>query len=681
MVAWLERVWDYAGVDPAPPTPDIVQCLAAVKDIEVHEAPAWWPFLQEAVQHGEALRVYMIVGFVCLAHPAFAEALLTPTFLQACTEAASYEEAACAFAHMLSDVASQPSLRPAIAGHADVQTWIEAHTTLSHIETALCTDLVLIKLAITSDPSSSEPLSLPAATCDQIYDALRDYLLDHTSIDANRAPLQFQRRTIVQMDALESLYYLVSLPAFREKLSSDTKLLQALRALLSSSIKKAVFPARDGEAVASTYDEHTYMRGPLSSSATFVLVSILSVMVAYLPPRSTQERQVEALRRSALKQSQSDDVRLQPPAVEQRCRRLIEVGLVPPLVSLCTPTLSSSLRPLLCDLFLALTTEQDAQLRGLLLQQGASKALLLLSQSTWPLLTNDTTLPAKALAPMQALAKLCISTDPTLIFGMDGTMMRAATYLSTLLLTPIASLLQLFEGALALTNLASVSPAMATAVARTTCPLSEWKDVSQAMIPLFLQHDSVMIRRALVELLCNLAQDSEVFAFWSGEQDPDEDDNASSTLRLHTASGRLRLLVSLCHLSDDPHQVALAKASAGLLATLSSSVSACDKLSQMPPASLAPLADLLTSSLSSMQDTQDLALRVLSVLSNLCAYAEWLGESTTQRQHIRALLAQAGLVAAVGHYLQTQAPLHDATQPLREEALALGVDLLKRLSS
>ena len=461
-------------------------------------------------------------------------------------------------------------------------------------------------------------------------------------------------------------------------------------------------------------------------------------MTAYPPVLSAQDRQIDALRRSALKranppqehghsadaQEHSNAGHLAPAATAKRVRLLVEAGLLPSLVALAmAPSTASDshlvpLRRQLQLLFLSLVTEQDAKFRGRLLQQGISRALLSLSQQVYARAAlSPTTVEADDLLSFQALAKLSISTNPALMYGLDGTSARAATYLAVLFLAPSSSLLQVFEAALALTNLASMSPAMATLVAHTSYVPSEHKDVANAIVPMFLQFDSVMLRRALMELLCNLVQDESVYAYWSGEGDLDtsretdikrdgDEQNGdlvdersptspatigvaesvrSPTLRLHTAHGRLQFLLTLLMVPTDAHETALVKAVAGLVAMLGASPVTCEQLVQMPHSKLRNVADLLESTELSPMDTHELAIRALTIVSCMADYAQWLGPSA-RTDSIRRVLKETGLVAAVQHYLQrhltsTARAQQDDVVNVQKHAMTLAVSILKTMAT
>ena len=300
-------------------------------------------------------------------------------------------------------------------------------------------------------------------------------------------------------------------------------------------------------------------------------------------------------------------------------------------------------------------------------RQGLSRALLAQAQHVYTQEETDN------LVPLQALAKLSVSTDPALLFGLDGTPARAAAYLAVLFLTPSATLLQIFEATLALTNLASMSPAMASCVAHAKCASSEHADVQAAITPMFLQYESDMFRCALLELLCNLAQDESTFIYWSGEDQVSSDEASEEVMRLHTPYGRIRFLLTLLDVSDE--HVPLLKAVTGLLATLSSSPATCELLVRMPPESIHALVEVLTYTYASPLAMYELALRVMTIISSLTQYAAWLGPSRSDQ--VRTCLSR--LLPAVRQFVQAQ---HKATsmEPLQKQVLAVALDIFQTIT-
>lgn len=645
-------------------TPSLLDDMAAVALVDPTEAPAWAHSLLEVVP-SRARDAAVVMGFVCLANVRLATALVDQGVMDAVLAHAESDEGACAAAHMLSEGASHATLRSQLAAREAVTQWLASQSGASASLRAIL-DLVHIKLAIQSDKA------LPEDVCCATWTSTCSFLETTTPPAQVPVPLYFEPVYTAYGDALESLYYLVSRPALRVALSERAATLRKLGTLLDMP-KKSLFPTRNapGPQVSVYGDKDAPIA--LAPTHAYVIVSILATMTAYLPQRSAQDHHIHALRRSAMQKAGQDvqdddaDQRLQPPAVQRRVRALVDADIVPRLVSLATRPQPDQLRQPLQSLFLALVTEQDAAFRGRLIQQGLSRALLAQAQHVYTQEETDN------LVPLQALAKLSVSTDPALLYGLDGTPARAAAYLAILFLAPSATLLQVFEATLALTNLASMSPTMASCVAHAKCASSEHADVHAAIMPMFLQYESEMLRCALLELLCNLAQDESTFTYWSGEDQGSSDDSSEEVLRLHTPYGRIRFLLTLLDVSDE--HVPLLKAVTGLLATLSSSPATCELLVRMPPESVHALVDVLTYSYASPLAMYELALRVLTIVSSLTQYAAWLGPSRADQ--VRACLSL--LLPAVRQFVQAQ---HKSTsmEALQKQVLALALDIFQTVT-
>lgn len=657
---------------------ELADLLAKVSNVEEAKAPIWRDSLTSyAAQHVRS--VLVVLGYVSLVHPALTARILTSDFIGVLMENSSVQNESCVFAHALCEVVSQPELRPLIASHEPLCAWLGQQVRLSDEATSVCVDLVRLKMSITNDPKHSSPLTMDENESALIYDRLAAFVSAHAATPSEPlGPLQFDETRAAMSDALESLYYIVSWPALRERLSRDVNLLGVLSQRLGAPSKRALFPSRTAPHESSVYGGDPALSLPTSSS-TYVIVSILSTMVGYPPTKSARQRGIDALRRSALKQTDlSTHEAMQPAAVAARARRLVDMDLVPPLVAVSAQTTTAAVREQLGTLFLALATEQDKKLRGRLLQQGVARALLRLCDTALAALNPESDESPRALEPVQALAKLSISTDPALMYGLGGAAERAVAYLSILFLAPPSSLLQVFEAGLALTNLASMSPSMSARIAHASYAPSQYEDVAHAIVPMFVQHDSLMLRRALVELLCNLLQDDGIFAYWAGEADENTaSEETEGALQLQTAEGRLRLLLSLCDAPfEDEHGCALAMAAAGALATLASSAAACAHFSRMSPEALRPMAWLLEPPHVAPDVAQGLALRALTWLASLCEYAAWL-TPRSQGTALQALLRSSGLIAATQSYVRTQVRAQDTAQLERMEALPVAASVLQ----
>jgi hypothetical protein len=160
------------------------------------------------------------------------------------------------------------------------------------------------------------------------------------------------------------------------------------------------------------------------------------------------------------------------------------------------------------------------------------------------------------LEPIQALAKLTITSSPTQVFGPDpGAIYDAIRPLSALLTHSASSRLQHFEALMSLTNISSHSIEVASRVAQANGLV--------AKVESLMLEDHVLVRRAATELTCNLMAGSEsLFTRYS-------DGNA--------AKSRLHVLVALSDVEDLPTRLA----ASGALACLTSSHNACRSLYEL----------------------------------------------------------------------------------------------------
>ncbi|KAI3628671.1 SHE4 [Malassezia furfur] len=662
---------------PAAGDAEILQSLAK---LDVSEASALAQQLRDAAQH-DTVQVLVALHVLTLVQAALAQRVLEREgLLHDLLAHAQDTQTRCAMAHMLAGAASQAPVRKMLAGDSDVQAWLARYSSDAPIvevgdDAAACVDLVRIKLAIESDASKGT-FSLPQYTCVQLFARLRATAV-HASSAADPGLLAFDAAAAARADALEGMYYLVRLPALRDVLCNDRPLLEALARLL------LVQQPASG----------TLQR----SSVAFVIVSLLNTACAYAAPRTDEQRRIEALRRSAARgAAPAPEPPVAPADAARRARAVVEAGCVPPLVALALRTSSavdSELRRTLSALLLSLVTEQNTPLRGRLLQLGVGRAVVALCKDAYAACAERA---ANAdVSALQALAKLCISTDPALLFRQDGATEQGVQYVAALFFVPQGTLLQLFEAAMALTNLASVSPALAGAVARA--PPRAPRDAEHST------HDEPMVRRALIELLCNLVQDEATFAEWSGEAEDTahgatpvaeggefseepvrRDEGGAVALRLHTARGRLQLLVSLSDLTGgtpDATAVALALAASGTLATLTSSPAACARL--LSPTTDAVLGRMLMPECTlPLVDAHQLALRAMVMAANLVQYVNTRPAGAARAAMVVRMRASA-MVAACRAYVAENAA-HAATRrgddarlaSLRQQALTMGMDVL-----
>ncbi|KAJ1021931.1 hypothetical protein NDA16_003693 [Ustilago loliicola] len=373
---------------------------------------------------------------------------------------------------------------------------------------------------------------------------------------------------IVKLSCLEVLAYLTVQPAFKQRVTNDTKLLQVLCTGFDVAGTKTLDAKQPLDVDSQRFD------GALQLS----LATILSNITAYPPSLTAEEKQVRRLRSFANArgnkqdgdQADEDESLESVLAVEKRCTAVLEAKGVEALgaIAVAGPPPSSSksaaqsqsntaswkvnpsksVRRACGDALLSLVTKQDRSIRGKAVQQGALKAVLALSA---PVLHNlissakpeqDPTasnglfsrtpgvataeITIEDLAPLQALARLLISLNPSLLFPSHDGLLSVAPVICSLLLCPSASRLQKFEALLALTNLASLSPEVGLRIAAFSLRTADGKKPQQSSqrfnsasvlaqaCEQLLMEDHAMVRRAWIELLVNLLQVEEVSNFF-----------------------------------------------------------------------------------------------------------------------------------------------------------------------
>ncbi|KAJ0120829.1 ctin cytoskeleton organization protein [Diaporthe amygdali] len=144
-------------------------------------------------------------------------------------------------------------------------------------------------------------------------------------------------------------------------------------------------------------------------------------------------------------------------------------------------------------------------IRGQLAQQGAVRLLI----AAWNALPSSEAQTKRVAA--QALARILISTDPSLVFG--GTRPTPQSAAIRPLVSIIApdqeaetrDLLPTFESLMALTNLASTDDDTRSAIVRQA-----WPDLEEQLLS-----SNAMVTKAAVELVCNLVQCVEAIALYA----------------------------------------------------------------------------------------------------------------------------------------------------------------------
>ena len=269
-------------------------------------------------------------------------------------------------------------------------------------------------------------------------------------------------------------------------------------------------------------------------------------MTAY-PPILTEEQkrvaQLKAYANASPKSSEVDALN-EGKSVTRRCEVLVVAGLVPVLVEMQKHLPQSGIA-LVLKIFLSLS--QTPKLRGRIVQQGAVKVLA--NRRAHIEGTSAASESARQNAS-QALARLLISVDPTILFGYSGNalLQSSVSALINLLHQPEGfvtdgpkDLLPSFESLLALTNLCSVP--------RNGASPKVIKEARANIEDLMLSNNA-NIRRAATELITNLVQHPDGIALYA-------DGSAEASRRLH-------ILLALAGSED----LGTRKAAGGALASL-----------------------------------------------------------------------------------------------------------------
>lgn len=248
--------------------------------------------------------------------------------------------------------------------------------------------------------------------------------------------------------------------------------------------------------------------------------------------------------------------------VRARCKTMVANGVLDVFSSALAASDSPGIRLEIGKSLLAIISDKDN--RGKVLSSGCAKVLHRIikpSVSTPPSSSKKAqpVLDAAYLEPIQALAKLTITAAPIQVYGPDvGAIYDAIRPFSLALQHSSSLLLQRFEIMMALTNLASHSPEVATRIAEADGLLNR--------VELLLLEDHVLIRRAAMELICNLIVGSEgIFEKYGGG---DEDAGVKN---------KIQVVLALSDVDDLPTRLA----ASGALATLSGAPAACRALQSL----------------------------------------------------------------------------------------------------
>lgn len=471
---------------------------------------------------------------------------------------ASSAPVSLALAHLLAQAAGHKSCRAVISDQA--VRWLEEKARQkedSSLKAAAAVALVKLNKGKIADAAAnplsaaSPPSSVGAAGGgdDDLVKLVKSLVLEAPTSSLSSS----------MQDAVEGLAYLSADPKVKELLSSDEKFLSRLFAIV---------PRRQTLWSGSSED--------MGMTPLYGTVLIIANLCAYRPRLTEEETQIAKLRRLAKASggANSDSNKASDITEENklddnehvlaRGRKLLKAGVMDALTSAVKVTESRAVRLAVSKALLSLVEDNNS--RGKILQSGGAKALITTIQGILSLASSaagsdkkkQPQLDVTDLEPIQALAKLAITASPVQVFGPNAGALYDAIRPFTLMLThPSATLLQQFEAIMALTNLSSASPESADKIAHADGLLNK--------VELLMLEDHTLVRRASVELICNLiAGSDEVFEKYGGE-------SGESSKR------KLQVLVALCDVEDLPTRMA----ASGAVATVTSSQDACKHLLEL----------------------------------------------------------------------------------------------------
>ena len=347
-------------------------------------------------------------------------------------------------------------------------------------------------------------------------------------------------------DAVEGLAYMSVDSFVKEELSKDSTFLTRLFSFVPTRRKASTTP----------FDASSH-------ALLYGILNIIYNLSVYQSPLSSEQEQIRKLQRMTKptangSQDSGNDVLEDEQHVKERGRNLVMNGALNVLVSATRLAESQGVKLLSSRILLNLGVDKEN--RGKILQSGGAKTLVEIIRKSFS--TLDTSqeghpeIDVPSLEPIQALAKLAITSSPTQVFGPDpGAMHDAIRPFAVLLTHEASSLLQRFEAIMALTNISSQSVEAASRVARADGVITK--------VEFLMLQDHVLIRRAATELTCNLVAGSDnVFGRYSNGK---------------AAKSRLHILVALSDVEDLPTRLA----ASGALASLTTSSNACRSLYEL----------------------------------------------------------------------------------------------------
>lgn len=359
-------------------------------------------------------------------------------------------------------------------------------------------------------------------------------------------------------------------------------------ATLRSPVKEEV--SKNGELLKSLVQ--SLKDAAPKSSTTYGVLSVLLNLTRYQPKLTEEQEKMSQLKAYANAQGKealerdplNDDVH-----VSARCSRVFEAGVTPVLV---THSKNGSAASLGIIVSIIHSLSFTPALRGKLAQQGAVTLLI----TAFAALPESETSARRTGA--QALARILISTDPSLVFGGNRPVPVTSAIRPLLSILPpdqtaeTRDLLPSFEALMALTNLASLQ----NSEIQGKIIRSAWTQIEDLLVS-----SNEYVGKAAVELICNLVTSPEGMALYA-------DGSPQAAQRLH-------ILVALAD-SDNPGTRSAAGGALAALTAHENVVRALLKRERGIRILLEMCAD----------ENEDLRHRAAVVLLNVVAAEEPLGE-------------------------------------------------------
>ncbi|KAJ7193315.1 ARM repeat-containing protein [Mycena pura] len=435
-------------------------------------------------------------------------------------------------AHLLSQACGHKQCRGIIT--SQTSHWLETHSrNQGDLPLRAATSMALVKLSRGRAGDTAEtglPETQAHAQDEELADVMKGLVVSGDD-----------QSTIA--DAVEGLAYLSVDPSVKDVLSKDSAFLKRFFALVPR--RKSANPPAD----------------PSTTLIYGVLLTISNVC-AYRPRLTEEQVQIAKLKRIA------NNTKRPPEGVDDhstldddenvkaRVKRIVAAGVLDVFPGALHGTESPGIRMAAGKALLSIV--EDRENRGRVLQSGGAKLLGIIIKHYMSALSTDShakVLDVSHLEPIQALAKLAITSSPMQVFGPnDGAIYDAIRPLSTMLQHPSATLLQRFEALMALTNLSSHSAETASRIAKDGALLST--------VELLLLEEHQLVRRASMELICNLISGSDtVFERYGGT-------NTSGT------RSKLQIVLAMSDVDD----LGTRLAASGALATLTEAPYACEGL-------------------------------------------------------------------------------------------------------